>query len=292
MKSGRGGVEYEDLKLGKGCVAGRGSAVSVRYDLFLNRGDKVQENQMCSFRIGERAVVPGLEYGVEGMQAGGKRRLRMGPHLAYREQGIPGIIPANAVLEFHVTMLGVSQGIGADWPVPQQDCLADRNAGRLPGFSIALRRGIATIFGLGCCGVKSQNATGNGGVMEYRTERRRLWTRLVRWAARVWSIASIGLLLGFVVGEGINPTTRTESLGLLFFPLGISVGMILGWWREGIGGIITVGSLLVFYGIHISSTGTLPRGWAWLAFAVPGFLFLLSWYRARTESKTDGGDHD
>jgi hypothetical protein len=94
-------------------------------------------------------------------------------------------------------------------------------------------------------------------------------------------------LLGFVVGEGINPTTRAEWLGLLFFPLGISIGMILGWWKEGIGGIITVGSLLVFYVIHVATAGALPKGWAWLAFAVPGFLFLISWYWSRKRGAGD-----
>ena len=77
-----------------------------------------------------------------------------------------------------------------------------------------------------------------------------------------------------------------ELLGLLFFPLGICVGMITGWWREGIGGSITVGSLLVFYVIHFATAGMLPKGWAWLAFAVPGFLFLLCGYRSRRASRT------
>jgi hypothetical protein len=117
--------------------------------------------------------------------------------------------------------------------------------------------------------------------MENQTDRQGVLTRVVRWSARVWSIASVGLLLLFVAGEGINPTTRGEWLGLLFFPLGICVGMILGWWREGIGGSITVGSLLVFYLIHFATAGTLPKGWAWLVFAAPGLLFLLCWYRSR-----------
>ena len=41
------------------------------------------------------------------MRVGGKRRLRVGPHLAYREQGVSDAVPANAVLEFCVTLLGV-----------------------------------------------------------------------------------------------------------------------------------------------------------------------------------------
>jgi FKBP-type peptidyl-prolyl cis-trans isomerase len=107
VKRGRGGVEYEDLEVGDGPTADRGCTVEVEYSLFLNRGDCVQENKKYSFRIGERRVIAGLEYGVEGMRAGGKRRIRVGPHLAYRDGGVPDTIPANAVLEFHVSLLAV-----------------------------------------------------------------------------------------------------------------------------------------------------------------------------------------
>ncbi|HEY5609194.1 MAG TPA: FKBP-type peptidyl-prolyl cis-trans isomerase [Alphaproteobacteria bacterium] len=114
MKRGRGGVEYEDLTVGAGPSAERGCAVEIGYSLVLNRGDRVQNDQRCSFRVGARAAVPGLEYGVEGMRVGGERRIRVGPHLAYRDTGVPGVVPANAVLEFHVTLLRVDPPARAD----------------------------------------------------------------------------------------------------------------------------------------------------------------------------------
>ena len=113
MKRGRGGVEYEDIKLGDGPTADRGTRVEVRYNLFLHRGEQIQENQLYSFRVGKRRVIPGLEYGVEGMRVGGERRLRVAPHLAYRDQAIPGQVPARAVLEFYVTLLRVEPGAEA-----------------------------------------------------------------------------------------------------------------------------------------------------------------------------------
>jgi hypothetical protein len=122
--------------------------------------------------------------------------------------------------------------------------------------------------------------------MDGRTDRPRGWGRTLRWTARVWSAVSVVLLLGFIVGEGINPSGLNEWLGLLFFPFGISVGMILAWWREALGGSITVGSLLAFYVVHLTTAGTLPKGWAWLAFAAPGFLFLLSSYTSRRPKMT------
>src|SRR5262245_2357691 len=107
MKRGRGGIEYEDLEIGNGPIAERGCTVEIEYSLFLNRGDCIQKSAKSSFRIGGRHVVAGLEYGVEGMKAGGKRRIRVSPHLAYGDAGVPDVIPANAVLEFRVSLLSV-----------------------------------------------------------------------------------------------------------------------------------------------------------------------------------------
>jgi FKBP-type peptidyl-prolyl cis-trans isomerase len=112
MERGRGGVEYEDLKVGRGAVAERGAKVEVQYDLF-NQGQPIQQKQHYSFRVGKRSAIPGLEYGVEGMRVGGERRLRVPPHLAYRDQGVPGLVPVRAVLEFHVTLLKVEPGAAA-----------------------------------------------------------------------------------------------------------------------------------------------------------------------------------
>ena len=107
VKRGRGGVKFEDIAVGIGAEAVRGSVVDVSYDLALNRGDVLQ-SERYSFRLGDRNVIAGLEYGVEGMRVGGERRLRISPHLAYRENGVPDTIPPNAVLEMRVTLLNVA----------------------------------------------------------------------------------------------------------------------------------------------------------------------------------------
>ena len=108
---------------------------------------------------------------------------------------------------------------------------------------------------------------------------------VVRWVARVWSIATIVLVGLFLVGEPFNPT-GSEWLGLVFFPLGVCAGMVVAWWKEGMGGVVTVASLAAFYAVHWATAGRLPNGWAFLLFSVPGFLFVLSWVMQRTLSKT------
>jgi len=118
---------------------------------------------------------------------------------------------------------------------------------------------------------------------EYMNDDRHAPVRTIRWIARILALACVGLVLAFLVGEGFRPSLIQpgEWLGLVFFPIGICVGMILAWWKEGLGGAITVGSLAAFYLVSLATAGTFPGGWAFLLFAVPGFLFLASWMQSR-----------
>jgi hypothetical protein len=106
--------------------------------------------------------------------------------------------------------------------------------------------------------------------------------KVLRWTARIWSALSIAVLSGFVVGEGVSLKKQYEVVGFLLFPVGISVGMFLGWWKERLGGSITVASLLIFYCLHFATVGEFPHGLAWLVFSFPGFLFLLLAGKPRT----------
>lgn len=108
MSKANKGIELEELRPGEGLKVEKGHIVTVRYDGYLNRGDKFQENFTFTFRVGDREVIAGLSYGVEGMRVGGLRRVRVSPHLAYGAAGVQGIIPANAVLIFEVELLEVS----------------------------------------------------------------------------------------------------------------------------------------------------------------------------------------
>src|SRR4029453_80809 len=75
----------------------------------------------------------------------------------------------------------------------------------------------------------------------------------VRWLARGLSVFSTILLLLFVVGEPfpVAKVTVAEWLGLLFFPVGVTVGFAVAWWREGLGGLITTASLIAFYLVFV-----------------------------------------
>ena len=94
----------------------------MRLRFWLNRGEPVRwsspagfidrarleddgETLVADLRIDRENLVNGLFYGVQGMHVGGTRKLKIAPHLAYGERGLPDRIPANAVIIAEVTVL-------------------------------------------------------------------------------------------------------------------------------------------------------------------------------------------
>jgi hypothetical protein len=114
--------------------------------------------------------------------------------------------------------------------------------------------------------------------------------RVLRWLARVLSILALGIVLLFAFGEGLDLshfTTRDWVL-FVFFPLGVFLGMAVAWRWEGLGGGITAASLAAFYLAHRLLSPSFPRGFAFVAIAAPGFLFLLCWLWTCSTTKQQG----
>lgn len=101
------GVEFEDESPGTGACAERGRRVTIRSSCFLNGGEPVRLEAVDSFHLRRSQVIPGLVYAIEGMLVGGRRRVRISPHLAYRDRGVPDRIPPNAVLVFEIELIAV-----------------------------------------------------------------------------------------------------------------------------------------------------------------------------------------
>ena len=106
---------------------------------------------------------------------------------------------------------------------------------------------------------------------------------LIEFLARVGSLFSITFLVLLFQAEAFHPSqvAPREWIALVFFPVGVVIGLIIAWWREGLGVSVTLGSLLAFYFVY----GYLLRyhlgGWAFVMFASPAFLFLLHWLLRR-----------
>jgi hypothetical protein len=102
----------------------------------------------------------------------------------------------------------------------------------------------------------------------------------VRWAARISSILVIGVFLLMFFGEGFDPTKvkPNEWIMLLFGPFGFMLGMILGWWKEGLGGAITIVS---FFGAMLVGDYSGSGATNMAICAVPGILFLFAWFLSK-----------
>ena len=100
----------------------------------------------------------------------------------------------------------------------------------------------------------------------------------VRWTARLWSVASVLMISAFVFGGGENSgpwPTAVEWIGLALFPIGVVIGLAVAMWRELLGGLIGVASLLGFYVWDFAVAGSIASGPWFLLLAGPAFVFLL-----------------
>ena len=60
--------------------------------------------------------------------------------------------------------------------------------------------------------------------------------------------------------------TAREAIGFLLFPVGVIAGFAVAWRRELAGGLVTVGSLSLFYLWEFARDGQLPAGSYFLLF--------------------------
>jgi hypothetical protein len=104
--------------------------------------------------------------------------------------------------------------------------------------------------------------------------------RLLNWVARIWSLASIVFVLAFLLGDLLNGAkgqpTSAEWIGLALWPGGVAVGLVVAWFRRGIGGTVAISCLIAFYFWNLLERGTFPKGPYFFLVAAPGVLFVLS----------------
>jgi hypothetical protein len=99
----------------------------------------------------------------------------------------------------------------------------------------------------------------------------------LHWTARVLSLAVLGFVLLFIIGEGgFNLVTMSarESV-MMFFFLMTCMGLIVAWHSEAVGGLLAILSMALFYVANWIFSGHFPRGWAFAAIGLPALLFLL-----------------
>jgi FKBP-type peptidyl-prolyl cis-trans isomerase len=112
------GIKLLEQREGSGEPAKKGDRILYNLKMFLRRGEEVPLNERQAehlpaemirtvagkrfiehrIRLGSRDAIAGVEDALIGMKTGGYRKVEVSPHLAFGEKGLPGLVPANAVL--------------------------------------------------------------------------------------------------------------------------------------------------------------------------------------------------
>ncbi len=123
------GLKLLDEREGEGPAAEKGDTVIYNSRTFLNRGKEVgieakqieilpkemirAVDGICFIdhktRLGSRQTIAGVEHTLTGMKVGGYRKVRISPHLGYRDKGVPGYIPPDAVLIVEIWLREIVQ---------------------------------------------------------------------------------------------------------------------------------------------------------------------------------------
>ena len=106
MKKVPGIKVLEEIE-GVGVEIKKGDIVRVKLNGWINKGNQIQKDYLIKVILDSRSLIPGIEYAIEGMRKNGMRKVQISPHLGYRDKGVEGIIPPNAVLIYQIEVIDV-----------------------------------------------------------------------------------------------------------------------------------------------------------------------------------------
>ena len=115
----RAGIKVLDDLPGEGEEVQRHRFYRMSLKMWLNKGEPIiwtkpfglldestvspdGQTLTADYRVDREFLLSGLFYGIEGMRVGGRRTLKISPHMAYRDKGVEGMVPPNAVLKVAV----------------------------------------------------------------------------------------------------------------------------------------------------------------------------------------------
>lgn len=107
------------------------------------------------------------------------------------------------------------------------------------------------------------------------------------WTARITGSLLLAFVLFFLLAHifgdkeaPLKEMSVDDMMAFALFPLGFVVGLILAYKWEGLGGLISIGSMAVLFFVR-SDLASQP---VMLSLTLPGLLYLSYWYLSRKES--------
>jgi hypothetical protein len=109
--------------------------------------------------------------------------------------------------------------------------------------------------------------------------------RILLWIARLGAIAALVPVLLILFGEpGSGPAGVREWAYLALFPIGFSIGYLLGWRWPLVGGCISLACMAASL-VVIGRTFGLSAYLIWGILSVPGILYVIAGWKLRTSNR-------
>jgi hypothetical protein len=124
----------------------------------------------------------------------------------------------------------------------------------------------------------------------------------LRWIARITGTLLVAFTLFMFIGELIESIQRHGNtpfssykllLIVMFVVWGIALaGLIIAWWKEGLGGTISLVAFWLVYILNLFNEGA-PMRWdaikIFLIFSFPAILYLIYWKLQKDDLKKANG---
>jgi FKBP-type peptidyl-prolyl cis-trans isomerase len=125
-----GSLKITDEQLGRGRKVVPGDVAVCHYRCTRSKGDVVfvsNQDDPHPIRVGARNCYVGIEFGLLGMQIGGRRKIVVPPNLTYNERKTFSDIPENSILIYDIELIDLPEKWDSEMesrlrePKPQQD---------------------------------------------------------------------------------------------------------------------------------------------------------------------------
>ena len=112
-------------------------------------------------------------------------------------------------------------------------------------------------------------------------------TSIIHWAARIIGLLIVIFTLIIGIGELLESKSGLNTYTIVIFIVwGVGlVGLILAFWKEGLGGIISLLCFIIFN--ILAAINTTPGSrytYVLLLFLIPSILYLIYWWLERDSS--------
>ena len=118
--------------------------------------------------------------------------------------------------------------------------------------------------------------------METIIKKRPVWLKIIRWTARIISVLFTIILFLSFTSVDMNPfSINPQNYFFLSMWVLIPIGYLIGLWKEGLGGLISLFSILTLIIIFLTREGHYYSFYFYLIlclFLLPCILYLIYWY--------------